>query len=702
MYRGVLRVMAVVVGLLSAPLPTWAAEDSALRSAGRLLHVAAAPVGERAGTGPLRAATARFAAAEPAASRPGAPAFLRIVIEPAGGSSFEGTGTPGAELMLMLDGAPLARAHVDAGGRWRIGVAAPLTAGDHLLVPAERAREGRDTVAGESVRIAIPTIAPAAPMVAYEAPLPQGRQDNPLRRRAEELAEAASERFSQVVPAEAEKARPGEMRKAEDGRAGSPPPGDAASDRDGATVLAPVVAWAERAAEAYQQTIVPALAGGGTGGAGIKVPSPGEIAAAREPSAQASESGESLGDAIARVRDAIQEWLARANRTYQTEIARKLERSLPGGVAIAAGEQAAEKRAEEKKAAEKKTEEARALAREREQKAEAERRQAEARKVAEEEAQRREAEQRAARLRDEQRAAEETRRTAEAERQALEAEAAARQQAEEAARKAAAEERYRRAEEITRQKNEAEARMRAAEIEQRRREAAAVRQRSAEDARRRVAETERKRAAEEAAKEDERQKELARKELAQKELERSAKEAAERQVAERQAAEESAKAAQQAAAARAAADQAALEKAESERAAAEKMRAARVTAKPSPAATALRRVDPRIAEGSGEAGPVDLPAVKRGSKRGRMAAASQAGTRVAAAHASASAAPRCRRAGHRISPPGTYVVNAGDTLSGIVARHYGGTWKLEQVAWSNRRRVRNPDLIRPCQRIWLP
>lgn len=62
----------------------------------------------------------------------------------------------------------------------------------------------------------------------------------------------------------------------------------------------------------------------------------------------------------------------------------------------------------------------------------------------------------------------------------------------------------------------------------------------------------------------------------------------------------------------------------------------------------------------------------------------------------------CRRAGRRIRPPGHYVVASGDTLWLISARHYRNGWLYPRIYWANRGRIRNPNVIYPCERIFLP
>ena len=121
------------------------------------------------------------------------------------------------------------------------------------------------------------------------------------------------------------------------------------------------------------------------------------------------------------------------------------------------------------------------------------------------------------------------------------------------------------------------------------------------------------------------------------------------------------------------------------------------------------KTDDRIAEGSAEKGPVDRPKSKGAVSEGAAdAVAATAGDPEAGSHAGRAVIAlsprrrRCARAGQAIRPPGSYVVGSGDTLSEIAERHYGTSRRMWRIVKSNRRKLRDPDFIRTCQRIWLP
>lgn len=62
----------------------------------------------------------------------------------------------------------------------------------------------------------------------------------------------------------------------------------------------------------------------------------------------------------------------------------------------------------------------------------------------------------------------------------------------------------------------------------------------------------------------------------------------------------------------------------------------------------------------------------------------------------------CRMAGNRVKLPGWYVVKRGDTLWKIAARHYGKGQRYPVIYRANVRRIADPNIIVRCQRIYLP
>jgi LysM repeat protein len=75
----------------------------------------------------------------------------------------------------------------------------------------------------------------------------------------------------------------------------------------------------------------------------------------------------------------------------------------------------------------------------------------------------------------------------------------------------------------------------------------------------------------------------------------------------------------------------------------------------------------------------------------------------AARHSTAVEGERCSGAGAKVALPGWYVVKTGDTLWAIAERHYGAGARYRTIFLANRERLkRGPDLILPCQQLYLP
>ena len=62
----------------------------------------------------------------------------------------------------------------------------------------------------------------------------------------------------------------------------------------------------------------------------------------------------------------------------------------------------------------------------------------------------------------------------------------------------------------------------------------------------------------------------------------------------------------------------------------------------------------------------------------------------------------CGRAGRTIKLPGTYVVAPGDTLWQIAETYYSNGERYRAIARVNRSTIADPDLIYPCQKVYLP
>ena len=62
----------------------------------------------------------------------------------------------------------------------------------------------------------------------------------------------------------------------------------------------------------------------------------------------------------------------------------------------------------------------------------------------------------------------------------------------------------------------------------------------------------------------------------------------------------------------------------------------------------------------------------------------------------------CRGAGQRVTPPARYTVQSGDSLWRISKRHYRKGRQYKKIYRANRGLIRNPNLIYPCQRVFVP
>jgi nucleoid-associated protein YgaU len=65
-------------------------------------------------------------------------------------------------------------------------------------------------------------------------------------------------------------------------------------------------------------------------------------------------------------------------------------------------------------------------------------------------------------------------------------------------------------------------------------------------------------------------------------------------------------------------------------------------------------------------------------------------------------APRCSSLGAEAASAGWYRARSTDTLWGIAERQYGAGRLYRRIYAANRRRLRNPDVVRPCLRLYIP
>ena len=444
------------------------------------------------------------------------------------------------------------------------------------------------------------------------------------------------------------------------------------------------------------------------------------------------------------VSDRVQDWLARANREFQTTIIRRLSTPAGGADADAIARKIEQVKHEDAEAAARTAKEAmdaaqaklaaEAEAKHNQELSDAAAKAAEEAKVREAEAARLEAQRKAdeakrlaeeqkrqdqLRLAAEQKAAEqraaeaaakkaEDERKAEAERQALKvAEEAKAKAAEEARRKAAEEDAKRIAAEEA-QKAAAKERELAA---QRAAEAAAAKK--AEDERKADAERQALKAAEEA---KAKAAEEARRKAAEDDAKRIAAEEAAKAAADREAkakeaaekdrlAQEAAKKDADAKRALESAKQAMVEDADKAKT---NVAAASSAAEPPPSKAQQSAVTSKKASSRGEKGvarkrPHTHAHAHRAVKR-HVAVASNSLARgpVVKPWVRRARQGRCRGAGEKVLLPGRYTVARGDNLWRIALRHYGSGSYFKRIYRANRNVIRNPNLIYTCQRLYLP
>ena len=135
-----------------------------------------------------------------------APKFSRIVIEKTGVSRLEGNGTPGSQVLIKSAGRMIAAAVVDPEGRWAVTLERDLKAGDHSI--SSVAAGGDTTLPGDEVRVFIPTDFAGREIVAYDRTRVEqsssetgsvAQNDDATSKRAQDLANAATQRFSEIV-----------------------------------------------------------------------------------------------------------------------------------------------------------------------------------------------------------------------------------------------------------------------------------------------------------------------------------------------------------------------------------------------------------------------------------------------------------------------------------------------------------------------
>lgn len=659
------------------------------------------------------------------------PRFSRITIEPGRVARFSGRGPAGEQVFLKLNGSHLGAAYVGVDGRWSIDVPA-LGAGDHrvALSVAETRGGAAPVVPSDEVRIAIPDGAQPSEIIAFEDPdlaqlddLADGESGTvaEVRDRAERLAREASREFDAFSRRQDEDEQPSSERADSTGVAkeGGTDRNDGGTVSEGEDPIVIVTDWFSQSAQDYYDYVVPELAKKGSRKSETvmkDVPPP-----QRPDEIETRDTQQTTLPDFNTVVETTQDWLRDANRTYHDVIVRDLSR---GSDRRLASEQPTETDAINWPQRRREDEGGRRAGPiETARRGPVEEDNLQQRQPAQSDLVERQAEELRKRLE-----AEQLENQRLAERRAAEQEEARKEAAE---RKRKLDELLaRRAEEA----REAEERARAerARQEQARLEAERERaemERLALEAREREAERERQEALLQA--ERDRQVRAEAERLAREEAERARitaeqfrRQEAERQlgVRRRNAAERERMHARIAAKSERAtrvgelADLAGFGKSrtaeqilEAERDATSRreiggaQRQRRIVEVPLPADPAIRRDELRYSSRLG--GPERM---RRGSLKDTHLSENDTSTLTQTAGWAARAASfggtgcKDRRAGRTIRPPGTYVVARGDTLWHISRRHYGRPLLYRRIYKANRRKIRNPHWIYPCQRFWLP
>jgi nucleoid-associated protein YgaU len=254
---------------------------------------------------------------------PAPPSISRIVIDRDGSSAFEGRGSPGSQVAIHSDGRMIAAAIVGDTGTWSVAIGQAATIGDHTYSSVAAGRD--EPIHGDEVRISVPEALAGPAVITYEEthqPISGNIADesDPLRKRAEELAAAASGRFSELMrgPRNGVEVAEAQAKKAPDGEAPTP-------SHAGAGVVSAVADWLEHAANAYQSQIIDKLSTPGR-----EAVSPPQDQKGEDRKTPADQSPGLAGRLAAGARAAwgvVQDWFDRAGHYFRTENAE--DRSQP-------------------------------------------------------------------------------------------------------------------------------------------------------------------------------------------------------------------------------------------------------------------------------------------------------------------------------------------------------------------------------------
>ena len=259
------------------------------------------------------------------------PRFVRVQITNQSNMLLNGTAEPGSVLQLRVDGRTIANTAVSRAGQWALKIDHTFRAGDHRITATSSNLGTGQKKTSEEVRVAIPAGFYDGSATVQSIEL--GNDDNTLidaetRDRAEELAEIAHRRFSQLTEdADTEADEPSAVDETPIGDTGKSKPGRRFQ------VIEYVEQWIDHSANEYQQVIVRKLSVPTDHGQDVDpaaadpnddstTPQPDVKIAATEPDTGSEVEDTTRSEPIAG--QGVQDWFERANRVYQDEVVKEL------------------------------------------------------------------------------------------------------------------------------------------------------------------------------------------------------------------------------------------------------------------------------------------------------------------------------------------------------------------------------------------
>ena len=299
------------------------------------------------GTAPGNPAAREVTAPDiPFPSQPGfvaGPTIERVVMSASGAIRVEGRGAPFSSIHVGVNAKPVGQPTAGADGRWRLNAAVDASSGDIVITTSARDTGALWPVPGHAVHVALPSVSLAAqdhaqPSRSYEYAriglLSKGPETIVTRVRV--AGDAWSETGNLLNPTlRAGNGKPFKLAQADTAPAA---PSAASPPKPAADAIVPPVKREAPKTPAEEPATVPAAA---PAAPELSAP-PAQPAAAPEkkqqpaPPQSASKAPPPPPD-VGGMFSRVQDWLARANREYQGTIVKQLSRPSTGGAdAVAA------------------------------------------------------------------------------------------------------------------------------------------------------------------------------------------------------------------------------------------------------------------------------------------------------------------------------------------------------------------------------